>query len=67
MKTSELKSGYYMFGNKGSVWSNEAHIAQSGKYETMCGVPMLSSNWAAIEKVENIGCKKCLEKYNSPE
>jgi hypothetical protein len=62
MKTSELKQGYTIFGNKGNVWSNTAHIYESGK-GIMCGTPALSNNWAEIEKVENIGCKECLEKY----
>jgi hypothetical protein len=62
MKTSELKQGYTIFGNKGNVWSNTAHIYESGK-GIMCGTPALSNNWAEIEKVEDIGCKECLEKY----
>ncbi len=64
MKTSELKSNYYMFGNKGSVWSNTVHIAKSGDYSTLCEMPMLSNNWARIEQVEHIGCPECLAKYN---
>jgi hypothetical protein len=66
MKTSELKPNFYMFGNKGAVWSNTAHIAQSGIFAggTLCGTPMLSTNWARIENVEHIGCPECLEAYN---
>lgn len=66
MKTNELKPNFYMFGNKGAVWSNAAHIAQSGTFSgtTLCGTPMLSTNWARIENVENIGCPECLEAYN---
>jgi len=65
MKTSVLNGNFYMFGNKGAVWSNEAHIAQSGVFAggTLCGTPMLSSNWAAIEDVKEIGCPECLAKY----
>jgi hypothetical protein len=62
MKISELKKGYSIFGNKGNVWSNTAHIYESGK-GNLCGTPALSSNWASIEKVEQIGCKECLKKY----
>ena len=45
MKIEELKSGYYLFGNKGNVWSNGCHIANSGNPLTLCGIPMLSNNW----------------------
>lgn len=69
MKVNELKKNHYAFGNKGDVWGNTAHIAQSntGDYRTLCGRPMLSNNWVRIEQVEHIGCPKCLEKYNSEE
>lgn len=65
MKVENLKSPFYQFGNKGAVWSNETHIAQSGSWTgtTLCGTPMLSSNWSEIEKHPTIGCKECLEKY----
>lgn len=66
MKVSELKPNFYMFGNKGAVWSNTAHIAQAGIFSgtTLCGTPMLSTNWARIEEVEHIGCPECLEAYS---
>lgn len=62
--TSELAEGFSMFGNKGAVWSNQAHIAQadfSGR--TLCGIPMLSHNHARIEGVKEIGCEKCIAIY----
>ena len=66
MKVSELKSGYVIFGNKGTVWNNSAHIAGSGfSGRTLCDTPMLSTNWARIEQVETIGCQECLEKYKN--
>ena len=64
MKISELKSGYYMFGGRGAVWSNEAHIAKSGMATTLCEMPMLSTNWCRIEEVQEIGCLECKAKYN---
>ena len=64
MRTQDLKTGFSIFGNKGAVWSNECHI-QGGGSTTLCGTPMLSTNWARIEEVEHIGCPKCLEVYNS--
>ena len=64
MKVTELKSQYSIFGNKGNVWSNTAHIYKSGE-GNLCGTPALSNNWARIEQVETIGCVKCLEKYNN--
>jgi hypothetical protein len=69
MKVSELKESYYMFGNKGNVWNNSAHIAKSGLFDgrTLCGTPMLSTNWAKIEEVQEIGCPDCLKIYNEKE
>jgi len=65
MNVSELKPGYSIFGNKGNVWTNTAHIAKSDfSGRTMCGVPMLSNNWARIEGVKTIGCPQCLLMYN---
>jgi hypothetical protein len=66
MKVNELKKNHYAFGGKGDVWGNTAHIAKSGDgtYRTLCGRPMLSSNWVRIEQVEHIGCPTCLAKYN---
>ena len=62
MKVSELKPQYSIFGNKGNVWSNTAHIYKSGQ-GNLCGTPALSSNWASIEGVEEIGCVECEKKY----
>ncbi len=59
----ELGNEFSIFGNKGNVWSNTAHIYKSGE-GNLCGTPALSTNWARIEKVEHVGCPKCLEKYN---
>lgn len=64
IKVSDLKDGYSMFGNKGSVWNNEAHICEDSSPRTLCDVPMLSTNWCRIEGVQDIGCPKCIETYN---
>lgn len=66
MKTADLKPNYSIFGNKGNVWSNTAHIYKSGD-GILCGTPALSTNWAKIEDVKEIGCKSCLEKYKNIE
>jgi hypothetical protein len=63
MKASQLKSSFYHYGNKGAVWSNETHIAQSGTSGTLCGTPMLATNWARIWEQETVGCPECLAKY----
>ena len=67
MKKSELKTGYSIFGNKGSVWSNACHISRDNDRtgRTLCGVPMLSNNWARIEDVQEIGCPDCLSIYQA--
>ena len=62
MKVSELKQGYSIFGNKGNVWNNTAHIYKSGE-GVLCGTPALSTNWAKIEEVKEIGCVECEKKY----
>lgn len=66
MKTTELKSGYYMYGNKGCLWGDKAHIAKSGDgtYRTLCGTPMLATNWCQIEELENANCPECNETYH---
>lgn len=62
MNIKDLKPGYSIYGNKGNVWNNTAHIYKKG-VGTLCNTPALSSNWAAIENVEHIGCPNCLEQY----
>jgi hypothetical protein len=62
MKVKDLKDGYYMFGNKGTVWGNSAHIAGSGN-TTLCGTPMLSTNWARIEELPEANCVECNRIY----
>ena len=66
MNVADLRPNYSVFGNKGNVWGNTAHIYESGK-GNMCGTPALSSNWAAIEGVSEIGCPECLNKYQAME
>lgn len=63
MKKTDLKSNYSMFGGKGDVWSNTAHISKDGSPRTLCGKPMLSTNWVRIEDVQTVGCTKCIELY----
>ena len=64
MNTKDLKSGYYIYGNKSNVWGNTSHIYKAGT-GNLCGTPALASNWAQIQKVEHIGCPGCLEKYKN--
>jgi len=64
MKTKDLKSGYYMYGNKGAMWSNQAHIWKSGDSTTLCGTPGLARNHCAMNNVKEIGCEECLKIYN---
>ena len=64
VNVADLKTGYSVFGNKGNVWENTAHIYKHGE-GNLCGTPALSSNWASIEGVQTIGCPRCLERYNN--
>ena len=59
---SDQTPGYSVFGTKGNVWSDTAHIYKSGE-GNLCGTPALSNNWARIEEVKTIGCPGCLAKY----
>jgi hypothetical protein len=64
VNVADLKPGHMIFGNKGNVWNDECHISNSDfSGRTLCGVPMLSTNWARIEEVKTIGCPRCLERY----
>ena len=60
MNIKDLKSGYYIYGNKGNVWSNTAHIYKNGT-GNLCGTPALSSNHAAMSGIEEVGCEECLK------
>jgi hypothetical protein len=60
---TDLKPGYMIFGNKGNVWSNTAHIYKSGT-GNLCGTPALSTNHAK-DGVEVAGCPKCNEIYST--
>jgi hypothetical protein len=64
MNIKDLKSGYSIFGNKGNVWNNTAHIYKSG-VGNLCNTPALSTNHAYYEGVEHIGCVECLEVYQN--
>ena len=64
VNVTDLKPGHSIFGNKGNVWSDTAHIYKSGD-GNLCGTPALSNNWARIENVQTIGCPKCLALYNN--
>jgi hypothetical protein len=64
VNVSDLKPGHHVFGNKGNVWGDTAHIYKSGE-GNLCGTPALSTNWARIEEVKTIGCPRCLARYTS--
>ena len=64
VNVSDLKTGYSIFGNKGNVWGDTAHIYKSGE-GNLCGTPALSNNWARIEEVKTIGCPECLKRYKA--
>ena len=58
-KVTAEKNGYYLFGGKGDVWSNTAHLSHGGMATTLCGRPMLSTNWVRINEVTEVGCDVC--------
>jgi len=64
VNVADLKPGHMVFGNKGNVWEDTAHIYKSGE-GNLCGTPALSTNWARIEEVKTIGCPRCLARYSA--
>ena len=58
-KETAEKHGYYLFGGKGDVWSNTAHLSKGLMATTLCGRPMLSTNWVRINEVNEVGCDVC--------
>jgi hypothetical protein len=62
----DLKSDEMIYGNKGNVWSNTAHIYKSGT-GNLCGTPALATNHARLENVEEVGCEKCIQIYSEQE
>jgi hypothetical protein len=63
-KETAEKHGYYLFGGKGDVWSNTAHLSKGLMTTTLCGRPMLSTNWVRIEEVNEVGCTECSELFD---
>jgi hypothetical protein len=66
MNKKDLKSGYSIYGNKGNVWNNTAHIYKSGT-GNLCGTPALSTNHVRIEGIEVAGCQQCITEYRKQE
>jgi hypothetical protein len=60
----DLKLGYTIYGAKGNVWNNTAHIYQSGK-GNLCGTPALATNHAQHSGLEEAGCVRCNEIYST--
>jgi len=64
MKQTFLDSCHMLYGNKGAVWSNTFHICEVGfASSTLCGVLMLSTNWALQVENAKPGCLKCRTIY----
>jgi formylglycine-generating enzyme required for sulfatase activity len=63
VQVNDLGPKYSIYGNKGNVWENTAHIYESGK-GNLCGTPALSSNWARIEGLTECGCVECNRIYS---
>jgi len=61
IQVKDLKAGYSIYGNKGNVWNNSAHIYKNDT-GTLCGTPALSFNHA--RGLTEIGCPKCNEIYS---
>jgi hypothetical protein len=57
-----LKESDIIYGNKGNVWSNTAHVYRSG-VGNLCGTPALATNWARLEGVTVAGCPECVKRF----
>jgi hypothetical protein len=62
MTIKELKSNFHIYGNKGDVWSNTAHIYKS-TVGILCGKPALATNHVKLNGIETIGCQTCIKAY----
>ena len=62
MKKQNLIDGFYVYGNKGAMWTDKAHIAWRGS-TTLCGTPMLATNHAGNAGCEP-KCPACIDAYN---
>jgi len=60
-RVKDLGPNIRVFGNKGNVWTGTCHAYKSG-VGNLCGTPALSTNWARLEGVEEVGCPQCLER-----
>lgn len=63
---TQLKPNYTLFGGKGNVWNNTAHIYKAGT-GNLCGTPALSTNHVLLEGVTEAGCKECINIYQNHE
>ena len=63
-KETAERNGYYLFGGKGDVWSDTAHLSHGGMSTTLCGRPMLSTNWVRINEVNEVGCDECARLFD---
>lgn len=59
MKALEPTKEYSVYGNKGNLWNNTAHIYKSGT-GNLCGTPALAFNYC---KELEPGCKECIAWY----
>ena len=60
----ELSSEYFIYGNKGNVWSNTAHAYKTGfdsDSGNLCKTPALANNHARWNDIQEVGCIECLE------
>ena len=60
----ELSSEYFIYGNKGNVWSDTAHAYKTGfdsDSGNLCKTPALANNHARWNDIQEVGCIKCLE------
>jgi len=62
MNIKELKSNFSIYGNKGDVWNNTAHIYKSS-VGVLCGKPALATNHVRLNEIKEIGCTECLKIY----
>jgi hypothetical protein len=62
MNIKELKSNFSIYGNKGDVWNNTAHIYKSS-VGVLCGKPALATNHVRLNEIQEIGCTECMKIY----
>ena len=66
MKTILLKNistEYKIWGKQNDIFNHMSHMVKEDGERTLCGIKLHGYNLAIVYKIQEIGCQKCIEKY----